>query len=140
MSEMEFTAKDIMKKSFLSLSKDENISDAVNKLLTQNTTGAPVINEHSKVLGFLSEQDCIKQMLNSAFYCDLTATVEDIMVKGVITVSPNCTLSALAELFINHKPKIYPVVEEEKIVGVVGREDVLAVLQDEMTRCRKQSN
>lgn len=47
-----------------------------------------------------------------------------------LTVAPNDSIIELAKEMILHKPKVYPVVDEGKLVGVISRSDVLRALRD----------
>ena len=48
----------------------------------------------------------------------------------VLTVTPNKSVTDLAQEMQGQKPKVYPVVEQERLVGIVTRRDVVgAILQ-----------
>jgi predicted transcriptional regulator len=51
----------------------------VERLLQTKQTGGPVIDAQNKVIGFLSEQDCLVQMIESSYYTEQVADVKDIM-------------------------------------------------------------
>jgi len=79
-------------------------------------------------------------MLNTAFYCDLTANAGDVMKTNVLTVEPDMAISELADQLTTNKPKMYPVVENGKLVGIVSRSDVLQELYDASVRCHHLSD
>ena len=79
---------DYMDSNPVTIRSNSNVIDAVETLLKHNMTGAPVIDEHKELVGFLSEQDCIKEMLNDAFYCEEPASVERLMKKTLMTTTP----------------------------------------------------
>lgn len=130
--------RDCMSRKVVSFEMRDNISDIVAVLLEHKITGAPVLNRDRQVIGFISEQDCIKEMLNTAFYCDLTATAADLMKTEVLTVEPDLPISELAEMLTHNKPKVYPVVEHGRLVGIISRSDVLQALYDASVRCHSQ--
>lgn len=135
MVEKTVVVRDCMSRKVVSFDVSDDVGDIVAVLLEHKITGAPVLNADKQVIGFISEQDCIKEMLNTAFYCDLTATAADIMKTNVVTVDPDMPISQLAEQLNTNKPKVYPVVEEGKLVGIVSRSDVLQALYDASVRC-----
>jgi DeoR family transcriptional regulator, catabolite repression regulator len=135
MVEKTVVVRDCMSRKVVSFDVSDDVGDIVAVLLEHKITGAPVLNADKQVIGFISEQDCIKEMLNTAFYCDLTATAADIMKTTVLTVDPDMPISELAEQLNTNKPKVYPVVEEGKLVGIVSRSDVLQALYDASVRC-----
>jgi predicted transcriptional regulator len=127
--------RDCMSRKVVSFDVRDDVGDVVAILLEHKITGAPVLDENKNVIGFISEQDCIKEMLNTAFYCDLTANAGDVMKKDVITVDADMSIAELAEQLTTPKPKVYPVVEEGKLVGIISRSDVLQELYDASVRC-----
>ena len=135
MVEKTVVVRDCMSRKVVSFDVSDDVGDVVAVLLEHKITGAPVLGSDKQVIGFISEQDCIKEMLNTAFYCDLTATAADVMKKEVLTVDPDMPISELAEQLTTNKPKVYPVVEDGKLVGIIARSDVLQALYDASVRC-----
>ena len=107
---------------------DTSIEDIVKTLAKNKIVGGPVIDASKKLVGFITEQDCIKQMLNNTYYCDSHNVASDIMRQNPLSVSPDYDVLHLAEDMIKKGPKIYPVVEAEKVVGLITRADVLKAL------------
>ena len=132
--------RDCMSRKVVSFDVKDDVGDVVAVLLENKITGAPVLDENRNVIGFISEQDCIKEMLNTAFYCDLTANAGDVMIKEVLTVDVDTSISELAEQLTTNKPKMYPVVEQGKLVGIISRSDVLQELYDASVRCHHLSD
>ena len=126
--------RDCRSHKVFSFDLSDNIADAVSQLLEHRITGAPVLDAERNVIGFVSEQDCIKEMLNTAFYGDLTATVGDVMKRDVLTVEPEMPVAQLAEQLIIAKPRVYPVVEAGSLIGIISRSDVLKALFDASVR------
>ena len=107
---------------------DTSVEEVVKTIAKNKIVGGPVIDALNKLVGFITEQDCIKQMLNNTYYCDSHEVAGDIMRKNPLSVSPDYDLLRLAEDMINKGPKIYPVVEAEKVIGLITRADVLKAL------------
>lgn len=139
MVEKTVVVRDCMSRKVVSFDVSDDVGDVVAVLLENKITGAPVLGSDKKVIGFISEQDCIKEMLNTAFYCDLTATASDVMKTEVLTVDADMPVSELAQQLTTNKPKVYPVVEDGKLVGIVSRSDVLQALYDASVRCHHLS-
>ena len=131
---------DCMSRKVVSFDIRDDVGDVVAVLLENKISGAPVLDKDKRVIGFISEQDCIKEMLNTAFYCDLTANAGDVMKKDVATVNSDMPISSLAEQFDTAKPRVYPVVEGDKLVGIISRSDVLQELYDASVRCHHLSH
>jgi predicted transcriptional regulator len=102
----------------------------LTKILAHNhVSGAPVVNSNNEIIGFVSEQDCIKPLLLGSYHCDQPATIDDVMRRNVVSVTPDDSIIELAEKMGDHKPKTYPVTENGKLVGVLTRQHVLAGLE-----------
>ena len=104
------------------------IRKAVESMVSDRIVGAPVVDDSKHVIGFVSEQDCLKEMLNETFYCDDSLPVSSVMNKEVLTVSPDATIFELAEKMAEFTPKYYPVVQQDKLVGLISRSRILAAL------------
>ncbi len=126
---------DYMDPQPLTILQHSNIIDAVELLLKHQMTGAPVVDENKQLVGFLSEQDCIKEMLNDAFYCEEPANVAKLMKTEVITTTPQTSIVEIAQLVIVNVPKNYPVIENGKLVGLIKRRDILKALLENNEDC-----
>lgn len=122
--------RDYMQSSLQAISATASVREVVDHLLQWNITGAPVVDHHMRVIGFVSEQDCIKEMLNSAFYAEDSASVTRIMRPDVLTVTPETSILEIAETMLGHKPKNYPVIEQGKLVGLINRRHILQALRE----------
>ncbi|MGF1757293.1 CBS domain-containing protein [Photobacterium sagamiensis] len=131
--------KDYMKLKPVTFDPKMSLSVALDKLLTAKQIGGPVVDEHKKVVGFLSEQDMIHRLLKVGYYCQDTDNVQDCMRSDVLTVSPEDSIIELAEIMSAQKPKIYPVVDPDngKLVGVITRRDVLTAISNQIGECFK---
>ena len=107
---------------------DTTIEEIVKTLAKNKIVGGPVVDADHKLVGFISEQNCIKQMLNNTYYCDSHEVASDIMRPEPLFVSPDDDVLKLAEDMLNKRPKIYPVVEGDKIIGMITRADILKAL------------
>lgn len=108
----------------------ETIVEAVERLLQSKSSGGPVINENKQVIGFISEQDCIKAMLTSTYHSgEALQNVADVMQKNVLTKKPYDSVLQLAEDMNSNKPRVYPVVDDDlKLIGSINRTDIIQAL------------
>ncbi len=104
------------------------LTKVVKTLLSNHVTGLPVVDDHRHVLGFVSEQDCIHALLVSSYHCEGDPIVDDVMFRNPVTVSPEMSVVDLAQNLGAGKPKVYPVVDHDKLVGIVTRSGILAEL------------
>ncbi|WP_421134382.1 CBS domain-containing protein [Alteromonas sp. A079] len=105
------------------------VAEAVEVLLTSGQSGGPVVDIKGKVVGFLSEQDCIAQMIASSYYREQICRVADIMKTPVMTIKPYMSVIELAQLLIKEKPRVYPVVDDDGVLqGCINRSAVLKAI------------
>ncbi|MBU3825283.1 MAG: CBS domain-containing protein [Candidatus Oceanisphaera merdipullorum] len=129
------TVSEIMRRSIPLLTADMSITQALDKLLASDLSGLPVVDSQRKIIGFLSEQDCIPKLINASYHCDSRVTVNDLMFKEPLTVTPNSDVFELARLMDGAKPKIYPVIEDNKVIGIVTRRQVMQFLNAQLQNC-----
>lgn len=122
--------RDYMQANVQAIKSDASVRDVVDHLLKWNVTGAPVVDSSMCVIGFVSEQDCMKEMLNSAFYAENSALVTSIMRADVLTVTPDTSILEIAETMLGNKPKNYPVIEQGRLVGLINRRQILLALKE----------
>jgi len=104
------------------------LTKVVKALLSNHVTGLPVVDDHRRVLGFVSEQDCIHSLLVSSYHCEGDPIVDDVMFRQPLTISPEMAVVDLAQNLGAGKPKVYPVVDHGKLVGIVTRSGILSEL------------
>jgi CBS domain-containing protein len=112
------------------------IAEVIDTLIKNNVSGVPVVDEVDTIIGYVSEQDCIHQVLVDSYHCELTTVVNDVMREDVVTVSPKDSIIDLANRMQDNKPKHFPVVLGGKLVGLIRRSDVLRALATELKDCR----
>lgn len=117
------------------ISQSTNVRDVIGNLLQQGIPGAPVIDDNEQVIGFVSEQDCIAEMLNDAFYCEEPGLVSTVMNTDVTSVSPQTTIVEIAQSMLKNQHKHYPVVDNGKLVGVISRSRILKALLENDDDC-----
>ena len=117
---------DYMNHRAVKLHVDMPVAEAVESLLLSKQTGGPVIDDDNKVVGFLSEQDCLSQMITSSYYREQVCRVGEIMQREVISVKGYHSVLELAQTMLREKPKVYPVIDDNGcLIGAINRSEVL---------------
>lgn len=107
------------------------VGDAVEVLLRHRFLGLPVVDKNRVVVGFISEQDCLKSLLVAGYHDEGSTKVEEVMHKEPLTVTMETAIVDVAQMMLSQKPKIYPVVDENmKLLGILERSQVLVALRD----------
>lgn len=128
-------AKDYMQSRPITFTADMMVQAAVEKFLNSHQLGGPVVDGQGHLIGWISEQDCIAVLLKEAYHCEHVAQVKDVMRKEVLSVGPDTSILSLAEMMMGQKPKIYPVVEEGRLLGVINRHNVMQAIHTQLTTC-----
>ena len=132
----ELTVRSLMAKHPAAVKTGTELTEVVDILLQHKFTGLPVVDDHYKVVGFVSEQDCLRKFLISSYPCEGSLVVEEFMHGEPLTVHEQDSAVNVAELMVTQKPKIYPVVDDKGIlVGLLTREQVLRALKDSRRGC-----
>ncbi|SQD76902.1 CBS domain-containing protein [Moritella yayanosii] len=131
---------DYMQLRPIKLTADMPVATAVDRLLKSGHIGAPVVDDSDTLIGWISEQDCLASLLESSYYCEEVAIVEDLMRADVLTVRAEDGIIELAQQMLGVKPKVYPVIDEEGLlVGIISRRDVLKAMDKQQQACYKNA-
>ncbi|MYL24194.1 CBS domain-containing protein [Vreelandella massiliensis] len=122
------TVRDIMSRDCYRVSPEASVTTLAQGLALHRLPGAPVVDSADRLIGFISEQDVLGQVLDSVYNDGEAPLVKEMMRNEVLSVSPNKSITDLAQEMRGPKPKIYPVVEQNRLVGTVTRRDVLIAL------------
>ena len=118
---------------------DMAVAEASLRFLKTKQIGGPVIDENQQLIGFLSEGDVLANMLNTVYYNEHIANVEDLMRKDVLSVKPYDSVMELGQTMLLNKPKVYPVVDDDgNLLGTICRNDVLHAI-DQLMRSNAKS-
>jgi acetoin utilization protein AcuB len=107
----------------VTVSKDEDVRGCMNLMTEHSIRHLPVV-EDQKLIGFVTESD-LREVSSTSFAEG--ASIEDFMVRGPITVSPDTDIEEAAKLIYYHKIGGLPVVDDEKFVGIITVVDLLGV-------------
>lgn len=144
-------AKHIMTRDIITVTPDTDITQATKMLLENRVNGLPVLDAEDKLVGILCQSDLIAQQkkipLPSFFtfldgFIPLTSvkqiekelrkvaaiTVEEAMTPNPVFVSPDTEVRSIAQLMVDRNYHTLPVLENGRLVGIVGKEDVLRTL------------
>jgi len=124
-----FKAEDCMARTVVTVHPEMDAYEAIALLLKHEISGVPVVDPSGKLVGILSERDCLQTLLGAEYHDLPAALVEDLMTPEVQTITPDTDILKIAELFLNGKFRRFPVVDKGRLVGQVSRRDVLRAIQ-----------
>jgi len=144
-------AKDIMTKELIMVSPETEVSRAASILLDKHINGLLVVDKKGRLVGILCQSDLVAQqkrmpipsvftLLDTLIPLNPTksfekeikkiaaTTVAEAMTRDPVTVDPEASLEDVATLMVEKGFHTIPVLEGGKLVGVIGKEDVLRTL------------
>ncbi len=149
-------AREIMTKDLITIEPDTNIPEIVRKMSENGISGLPVV-EGDKIVGMVTESDIMKLLefhdfgnymlpipfdvieaimemrseideIKQDFDNLKSAEARDIMTKKLVIASPEDHVTKVSQDMIEKKINRIPVIENNKLVGIVARSDVLKAL------------
>jgi CBS domain-containing protein len=141
-------ARDVMVCGVISVGPDIPVQIAANAMVSNCVSALPVIDIYAKLVGIISEGDLIRRVeigterhpsgagetpmpsdsLAREFVRSRAKRVSDVMTREVITAQPETSLREIANMMERHSIKRVPIVENERVVGIVSRANLLQVL------------
>jgi predicted transcriptional regulator len=145
------TAQDIMTSKVITVAEDANVRELAALFLSNNISGAPVVNGQGKVIGVVTESDLIFQnkkvhlptavaILDAFLFLETPGKTEkelkkiaasrvgDICSRELISVTPETGLDELATLMAEKKVHTLPVMAGDTLVGIIGKSDIIRTI------------
>ena len=120
------SVKEIMTRDVISISPKYSIKESVN-VMTENGIGSlPIVDKEGKLVGIVTERDFALALAGSLS----NETVGDIMVKDVITTTLGTPIESCSKIMVRNNLRRVPVVEEDKLVGIVTSTDIIRFFGD----------
>ena len=125
---------------------DMQLGEIVAFLLKHQISNAPVVRHegtHKKLLGFISEGDCLEFLANEMFYGNPspTQTAQTIMKKHPTCVGPDVDVFAITSIFMSHQLRHLPVVDaDQNLLGIISRRDILTSLNEFYQKWTRESD
>ncbi|MCK6570554.1 CBS domain-containing protein [Myxococcota bacterium] len=114
------------------LRPETDIFDAVEFLLERRVTGAPVVDAAGRLVGIISEKDCLRLLAQGFDHQAPHGTVADYMTRNVETVKPDMDVYFAAGIFLRGQFRRLPVVEGDMLVGAITRFDILRAIKSRL--------
>ena len=120
--------KNYMTKNPVTLTPETEIRQATELLIKKDISGAPVLDKHGRLVGVLTERDCMRVALQAGYHGEPGGLVKEFMSDNPQWVGPEQSILTLADLFINGRFHRYPVVDNGRLVGIISRRDVMRAM------------
>jgi CBS domain-containing protein len=135
--------QDLMTRDVITVRPEMPIPDAARLMVAHGVSGVPVVDDHERLVGVLTEADLMvrerprpRTSWWRALFVDpdelardyrkaAGLTVGEVMTRAVVTVTPDSTVAAAAELMHQARVRRLPVVQDGRLVGILSRADVV---------------
>jgi CBS domain-containing protein len=138
----------------LTVSPETSIAELSKILENRKIGGLPVVDKGGRLLGVITQSDLVERardlelppainILDFHFYLQIPShllqrvekmlgtTVGDCMTPNPVTVAPDTPVARIAALMAKQKMHTIPVLEGGKIVGVIGKMDLVRAMARE---------
>lgn len=119
--------KDYMSTSVVGFKPEDNVIEALRQLVKKGHSGAPVLDNEGRLVGMLSEIDCLKEAIMDGYFQSASDRVADHMTKEVDAVQASDNILILADMFVGGRRRV-PVLEDGVLVGIITRQDFARAL------------
>ncbi len=122
------SVRDHMTTDVIKFHPQNNIYQAVKVMSHKRISGAPVLDDYDNLVGVLSQKDCLRIILDSAYSERPPGLVSEYMSTDVETVEANTSIFDLVEKFCDKGYRRYPVMDHDHFVGIISRHDIIRAI------------
>jgi CBS domain-containing protein len=143
-----FKAKELMTRDVITVKPDLTVKELARILVKNQISGTPVVDDEGTLVGIVTEKDLIERdkklhlptvvtLFDAVIYLEsekhfkadlkkmAASKVADIMVRDVITIDEDTSVREIATLMADKGKDLLPVVKDGRLVGIVGKADVV---------------
>jgi len=127
-NELHGTVESRMSRNVVALSQEDEIQKVYSLIVESGFSAFPVMKK-KRIAGIISRRDLIASRRVRTVIADHAHTpVASVMTTDVVTIAPGEPVSAAAELLVKHDVSLLPVLDGDRLVGIIDRHDVIASL------------
>jgi len=120
-------AREVMSPHVIRVRHDEDIYTAIRLMATNEVTGLPVVDEHERLVGILTEKDVLTLLYTMQ---DRPGTVRDFMTSNVVCFDQETDLVEIAEALRTQSFRRVPILDGGRLVGIISRGDIIRHMRE----------
>jgi len=140
--------RDLMTPNPIQIAPETAVAEIARILIEHRINGVPVTDTEGRLLGIVTEGDLVHRAADERlepresiwkenFYRSVFRrrtpepdkaegrTAEQVMTREVLTVAPDSNVTVAARLLADHNIKSLPVIENERLIGIISRFDLI---------------
>ena len=148
------TVADIMEKSFVTAASDTSVFDLIDMMVEHNVAVIPIVRDDGALAGIVTEADRVytkvkphmshySALLGENVYYNgmneyekgyqkkMACNAKELMTTDVVVASPKATVEQIAGIMVSEHLKLIPVIDDNRLVGLVTRRHILNELYKE---------
>jgi CBS domain-containing protein len=132
---LSYRVADVMSAQPVMIRPDTSLADAEAIFERHDFNGLPVVSPDDSLVGVLTKLDLLKafsftpQSKIPAYDEIMRQPAERVMTRQPLTVAPDTPLTRVLQHMLDTRYKSFPVLEADRLVGVVAREDIMRALR-----------
>ena len=115
--------RDIMSRNVKTVRPDDTALDAVRKM-NKFRIGSVIVVNSGRPVGIITERNILQKIVEPR-HDPATIKAKDIMTRPLITIDPHTAIDEAAKIMATKTIKTLPVVEKDKILGIITRSDIV---------------
>ena len=132
------TAREWMTSKYMALTPETDLLVALGRMADKSVSAALVVDPGGKLVGVLTEKDCLRVLTLTTYHEALAGKVGGFMSPLPECVAPDMDLLRISKLFLETNFPVLPVMEGEKLLGQISRQQVLQATQSMARKIEKE--
>jgi len=123
--------RDYMLEHPVTVHDDAHMGEAIRLIIDNKISGLCVVDEQGRLVGILSELDCLRAMLSASYNEGGIGMVRDYMADdNLVVANPHEDITDVAQDMLRKNKRRRPVVEDGKLVGQITCRQLLKAVKD----------
>jgi len=131
---LDYQVQDVMSRP-VCVRGETTLAEAEALLEKHGWNGVPVVDAAERLVGFFTSLDLLdafafaEDTILPSYERILARSVSDVMTRDVVSVCPRTPLTRVLQKLVDTGSKSFPVVDDDRVIGVIAREDVMGALR-----------
>jgi signal-transduction protein with cAMP-binding, CBS, and nucleotidyltransferase domain len=121
MDELLPTVRDLITQDYLAIPRTADLLEAVRAIERHVEDTAFVLDDDHRLVGILSEKDCLRTLAARAYDAAAAESVQDVMCAAPAVLTPGTDAYAAAQAFLSCSCGMLPVLEDGRVVGAISQ-------------------